>query len=552
MLSDFTVLRPESHGGATVYAADFGFSPENPDNTDALQRAIAHCRSVGAEKLCLASGVYRIKSPDYILLEGFADFTLDGCGAEIISETSYFFALKSCTRVLVTGLTLDIDWEMHWPASLVQVVSNENHKLTLKFLNRPAPASCDICSFNRYDGERLTPGAQDGLEIWIHPHELSDFAPGDHNTLQLRCTACNAQRMAPGEIYLARHMRQRRGAAFFLRDSSHITVENNRVYSTLGMTHLVDGYSHHLRFNREVIQIRPGSDRYISTDGDGIHIVRSLGHILIENCDFSGMGDDSVNIHDCNMLITHLPAPDTVLLEGEGTGQPGDTFELRRRDFSPLGTLTLKEIRRTDTGVYRLQFTQPLPAEVGDGYILLCKSFCSDRYIIRNNYFHHHRARGLLLQTSHGLVEHNRFEDIQGAAIFVMLEILREHWYEGSGAEDITIRSNVFQNCNCGTWTTTVDVMAYLPDNTSPYKIYRDIKICDNTIVTAKAPAVYLSSCQDLTFTGNQITFTGSPSGYPTVIAERSCGIVCDEGIDLQHSPNTDTRRCMPLYAHLY
>ncbi len=551
-MPNFTILPPAERAGCTVYAADFGFSPENPDNTAALRQAIAYAKAQNAAKLCLAPGVYRIESDDFITFTGFEDFIFDGCGAEIISGTSYFFNMQGCHRMLVTGLTLDIDWQRHWPASLVQVVSNEKGILTLKFLNRTAPESCDICSFNRFDSEKLTPGAENGLEIWVHPHEIGDFLPGPDNTLTLRCTACNAERMRSGEIYLVRHMRQRRGAAFCINDSSHITVTGNTVYSTLGMTHLVGGHSHHLRFDREVIRIRPGSNRYVSTDGDGIHIIRSLGHILVENCDFSSMGDDSVNIHDCNMLITHTPAPDTVLLEGEGVGQPGDLFELRKPDFSPMGTLTLKNIRRTDTGVYELQFTQPLPDEVGDGYILLCKAYCSDQYIIRNNYFHDHRARGLLLQTSHGLVEHNRLENIQGTAIFVMLELLRGSWYEGAGVEDLTIRNNTFTNCNCGSWTTSLDVMAYLPDNTGSYKTFRNITICDNEITTRQAPAVYFSTCDGLTFSGNQISFTGRPSGYPTVIAERSCGIVCDEDIDLQYSPNTDTRRCMPLYAHLY
>ena len=552
-MPNFEMLRPESRGGQIVHAKDFGFSQENSDNTEALNRAIAHCRDINAEKLCLAPGAYRIKSGDFIRLEGFENFTLDGCGAEIISETSFFFLLEKCSRVLVTGLTLDIDWDLHWPASLVQVLSNENGLLTVKFLNRTAPEHCDICSFNRFDSQRLTPGAEDGLEIWVHPHELSDFCPGDDNTLTFRCTACNAERMAAGEIYLARHMRQRRGAAFYICDCTHATFENNRIYATLGMTHVVDGLSHHLRFNGEIIRVRPDSGRYISVDGDGIHIVHSLGYILIENCDFSGMGDDSVNIHDCNMFVSRRLAPDTVLLENEGTGRPGDLFDLRRPDFAPTGEkLTLKEIRRRENGAYELQFEEILPEEIGEGYLLMCKSFCSDHYIIRNNYFHDHRARGLLLQTSHGLVEHNRFENIQGAAIFVMLEILRDHWYEGSGAADITIRENTFQNCNCGTWTTTIDVLAYLPDNTSDYKMFRDITICDNVITTRKAPAVYFSTCDGLKFIGNRITFTGGPSPYTPIIVERSSGVVTDGTQEITVSDSTVSRRCMPLYAHLY
>lgn len=562
-MKQITIFPPRSHGGAVVYAADFGFSPAVADNTEALCRAIAHCRQTGAEKLCLAPGTYRIKSPDFIILEGFEDFTLDGCGAEIISETSHFFCLQNCNRVRITGLTLDFDWNVFRLASLVRVLSREGKELTVEFLNCPAPERCDICSFNRFDAQRLTPGAEDGLEIWVHAENLSDFRPGPApNSLHFLCNEPNVERMQPGEIYLARHLRQRQGAAFFILDSTHITVDRNTVYSTLGMTHMVGGHSHHLLFDHETIRIRPDSNRYISTDGDGIHIIRSKGHIVIQNCDFSGMGDDSVNIHDCNLFILKKTASDTVLLENEGVGEPGDLYDLRNPDFSPTGIYpTLKEMRRTASGAYELQFTQDLPEWVGEGHMMLCKSYCSDHYILRNNHFHDHRARGLLLQASHGLVEQNLFENIQGAGIFVMLEILRGSWYEGSGAEDLTIRNNTFRNCNCGTWTSTIDVMAAIPDNTSDHKIFRNITVRDNDITTIKAPAVYFSTCTQLAFTQNRITFTGGPSAYAPVITERSndCSFT-DTTVDglpltedrIQVSNDCSSRRCMPLYAGLY
>ncbi len=562
-MEDIIVLPPKSREGVTVYAADFGFAPDVQDNTDALCRAIAHCRAVGARKLCLAPGTYRIKSEDYIPLDDFEDFILDGCGAEIISETSYFFLLRRCRRVLVRNLTLDFDWAQFHLATLVRVVSRKGTEMTLEFLNGPAPRSCDVCSFNRFDPVRLTPGVEDGMEFWAHSHELFDFRPGHiPNSLTFQCTAANSEHMLPGQIYLARHLRQRQGAGFYVLDSEHITLRGNTIYSTMGMAHVIDGHSHHVLFDREVIRIRPGSNRFLSTDGDGIHVIRSTGYIVIQNCDFSGMGDDSINIHDCNMFISRRLSADTVLLENMGIGDPGDRFDLRNPDFSPAGVqLTLKQIRTNAQGAWELQFEETLPEEVGEGHMLMCRSYCGDHYIIRHNHFHDHRARGLLLQTSHGLVENNLFENIQGAAIFVMLEILRGSWYEGAGAEDITIRNNIFRNCNCCTWTTTIDVMAVLPDNTSQFKTFRDIRISDNAIITTKAPAVYISTCDGLTCDHNHIIFTGGPSKYPPVITERSsnCAFhgttvggaaITDQ--DILISKDTTSRRCMPLYAGLY
>lgn len=562
-MSNIVIIPPQAHSGITVYAADFGFSPENPDNAGALRAALAHCRQIKADKLCLAPGCYRLKNTDYICLDGFEDFILDGCGAELLSETSYFFLMQNCSRVMVENLVMDFDWNIYRPASLVRVLEQKDRELTLEFLNCEAPEICDICSFNRFDPQRLTPGMEDGLEIWVHNWNLSDFRPGSvPNSLTFRCNEPHVDKMQPGEIYLARHMRQRRGCNLFMVDCTHMTMRHNTIYSNLGMTHMVGGLSHHILFDGEVIKVRPGSQRYISVDGDGVHIIRSTGYIVVQNCDFSGMGDDSVNIHDCNYFISRKTAPDTVLLENEGAGAPGDLFDLRNPDFSPTGiTLTLRELIQDETGAYSLRFEETLPEWVGEGYMMLCKAFCSDHYIVRNNYFHDHRARGLLLQTSHGLVENNVFENIQGAGIFIMLEILRGSWYEGSGLEDLTIRNNTFRNCNCGTWTSTIDAMSVLPDNTSEYKPFRNITICGNEIITTKAPAVYLATSDCLTFGDNRITFTGGPSAYLPVVKERCSNCIFPGNTidgkpltrqDVQESQSCASRRCLPLYAHLY
>ena len=47
---EFEVDRPDNPAGAIVDAAEFGLNPAAPDNTAALNRAIAHCRAAGAAR----------------------------------------------------------------------------------------------------------------------------------------------------------------------------------------------------------------------------------------------------------------------------------------------------------------------------------------------------------------------------------------------------------------------------------------------------------------------------------------------------------------------
>ena len=233
------------------------------------------------------------------------------------------------------------------------------------------------------------------------------------------------------------------------------------------------------------------------------------------------MGDDDVNIHDCNMLILRRLGSHTLLLENEGAGDPGDRLELLNKDFSPSGvSLTLRAVTQQEDGRYCLEIEEELPDWIEEGHLLLNRHYASDHFVIRNNYFHDHRARGLLLQTKEGLVENNLFRRTQGAGIYIMLETLRGLWYEGTGAGQLVIRNNRLEECNCGGWTTAVDMMAILPDNTSGYTPFSDIRLENNTIRVTQLPAAWLGCCDGVTFTGNALEAPPTEE-MPAVVCER-------------------------------
>ena len=53
--AEFAVQRPRGDGTPIVRAADFGFSATNDFNAAAINRAIEHCRRIGAHTLDLPS-----------------------------------------------------------------------------------------------------------------------------------------------------------------------------------------------------------------------------------------------------------------------------------------------------------------------------------------------------------------------------------------------------------------------------------------------------------------------------------------------------------------
>jgi len=269
---------------------------------------------------------------------------------------------------------------------------------------------------------------------------------------------------------------------------------------------MVSGQSHHIRFDGEKICVRPNSNRYISTDGDGIHIIQSNGYIIIENCDFSAMGDDDVNIHDCHFFVDKKLDEKSILFKNEAYGQKGDIIKIHRCDFSPLSEkLTIDKIEPLENHRTIVYFNEKIPEEIKEGYMLVNKSFGSNYYIIRNNYFHENRARGLLLQCSNGLVENNRFYRTEGAAIFIMLEALVGLWYEGSGVDGLVIRNNTFTDVNCGDWTSCLDMISNIPDKTSDYAPFRNIEIYNNTFKNCSDPVMILEHGSNITVKDNFI-----------------------------------------------
>ena len=87
---------------AVVKAADFGLSEASTNNAAAINAALAEARRIGAARVELAPGTYRCFDPVVsdgaqdqggvqrpgacagVVIEGFTDFTFDGCGATLV------------------------------------------------------------------------------------------------------------------------------------------------------------------------------------------------------------------------------------------------------------------------------------------------------------------------------------------------------------------------------------------------------------------------------------------------------------------------------------
>ncbi len=503
---EFTVEMPDQAGRKIISAADFGVDPASKDNTEALNAAIRFCGTMENTTLIVPKGVYHFDHEDPVLMEGLHHFCFDGKGSEFIFTNIGFFRLRNCDHILIRGVIADWDWEKFRLASLMKIMSvSENGSFFDVEFPELESIKTDITfdNMNQYDNITLTPGTENGKEFWPGSLEIQKAENGDMpNHLRIFPKPGSFKGIQTGDIFLVRHS-HRRGFGFLASDCVHLTFQDVTMYSSTSGCFMISGISHHVRLDGCVIGLRPGSNRRMSSDGDGVHVMQSKGYLIVENCDFSFMGDDDVNIHDTLGFICEKEDKRTLLLENNLPGETGDYLDIRRPDFSPVGTQIELAGRETVGKGCRLIFREDLPDEVNESYLLLNQKFESSHYIIRNNYFHHNRARGLLLQCSHGLVEGNFFEGIQGAAIYVMMETLRRLWYEGSGVDDLTVRNNRFVNCNRNDWTSAIDIMAIIPDIRSSFPIFTNIKFEFNLFEDFPSGAFFIRKARNITIRNN-------------------------------------------------
>jgi parallel beta-helix repeat protein len=237
-----------------------------------------------------------------------------------------------------------------------------------------------------------------------------------------------------------------------------------------------------------------------------VHINDSDGCFLIENCEFCRQGDDDVNINSGVGWIKSVSG-DTVTFEADGSmnAEPGDTMAFRDPGFNLTEvTAEVKTAERLDHGMRRVTFTNPLPQAVQEGGFLFNLDNTGGNYVIRNNYFHEHRARGLLLQTSNGLVENNTFYKTTHNAIKIIMDI-NGVWHEGTGADNILVRNNKFIECAV-IGTEIIEVGTHLLDKSNRSNAFTNIVIEDNEFTDICGNLMAVNNVNGFVFRRNTVT----------------------------------------------
>lgn len=508
--SRFYIQSPAPESLKTVSVSRFGADPHVPDNTEALNKAFAYCGENPGVRLMFEKGVYYVSGA--LELNDLKDVFIDGNGAKILYDyRSSLFTLRRCECVEVRDLTFDWDWEKQPLGAIARAENVEGEKNTIDFIfDNPEYAREDMLyAISQSDPETGTYGAK-GRYIETYEGQnpdviLSVTKVGDNT---LRVVHNGMMSHFGGNSFILRSTAYGGSLIDIYEKCRDITLDGLKLYGGTGMGIIIGERTSHFALRNIFIGPDPehADTRCTSLDADAVHISDSDGCFLIENCDFSRQGDDDVNINSGVGWI-HTVEGKTITFEADGSmnADPGDTMAFRDAGFDLLDfTAVVDNAERLDNGIRRVTFQEELPASVKEKSFVFNQDNTGGNYVIRNNYFHEHRARGLLLQTSDGLVENNVFYKTTHNAIKIIMDI-NGVWHEGTGADNIVVRNNKFIECSV-IGTEIIEVGTHLLDKSNRSTAFTNIRIEDNEFTDICGNVMVVNNVNNFVFSGNKIT----------------------------------------------
>ncbi|TAN36736.1 MAG: hypothetical protein EPN23_07970 [Verrucomicrobia bacterium] len=498
---------------AASSVTQFGARPnDGRDDTEAFLAAFHAARTTTNKLIEIPAGQYHLRADGnpqnrsvLFPLTRVEGVTIHGEGAELLmSGPGALFAFNECSHITVEGLT--VDWDRPTFSQGTVVAGGTNFFDVQVEPNFPVQGGEPVGAFMSYDPVTRLPYGK-GLDVYGAVARTERIRP------QVLRVHLNRHIEVPvGTLLVLRHSVYGHALISFRR-CADVQVRDVTVFAGPGMG-LVGSISTNIALQHFQILLRPGSGRMMSTAADATHFGGCQGTISLEDCTFEGMGDDGVNVKSglyltvrqrldnhtvlCQHNLKMIDLPDT-----------GDTMELAHTDtLIPFasGRVRSANLEPGKEHMHRVTFVEALPADlrVGDvlGNATRVPKFRMRHCTIRGN-----RARGVLCQTRHALIEDCTFRNNTSAGVLVLTEV--SHFHESIGTRDVTVRNNVFENCNQGAASAggALAALAWLKGSAYPPKpgVHRDVCFEGNRIIGTGGTAIFAVGVDGLTIRSNTV-----------------------------------------------
>lgn len=514
------------------------------DATPIVIEAIKKCKATKATKLVFEKGTYHF-TPEFaeekylftsnndeglkrivFNLTGMKNFEVDGQGSAFIFDgfISPFLCDKS-NNIVIGNFSIDYKRTFHSEGTIVGAYTDsldiafskeypymvQNNKLTFT-------GDKIIGKDNAGDPKRVIYPFWHLLEFDSKKHEPHPLA-GDYLNVQ----NMKVKELSPGvvRIFFPRlkgnvgnvmvfNASDRINSAITITDSENIYVNNVTIFHAGGMG-VVGQRSRNIFLDKFDVVAPKG--RMLSLVADATHFIGCGGKISLKNCKFESMMDDATNIHGIYVKIVELIPPyDAVvkLIHYQQFGYdflfPKTSVEITEAEsLIPYQENKVKKSVRINKEYTRVTFKDPISPKVKLGDVVASTQEYPE-VLIKNCTLQKNRARGFLLGSRAKIVVEDCYFHTHCAAI--NLEGDGRFWFEQSGVRDLTIRNNVFDNCNYSFMLGlgVIQVNSGIEESKRPISRYnRNIMIENNTFRVFNPCILSMYSVDNLTFRNNTI-----------------------------------------------
>jgi len=532
-----------------VSVADHIRPEDNGNALPGVQRAVQRCKELKADLLVFPKGRYEFRPlPERpgngIVFQYVKNLTLEGNGSEFVFH-GRMSAFDADASENIRLRNFSIDWDRPF-ISQGKIVAADKDGLDLqidgklypyKIVNNRIRFTGDgwdegVHWFNLYDDKQDI--AYRTTDAPLNGKLFSDFPAEEIKPGVIRIRAPLPQVPPVGSTLTMWHGRYIKNCISFW-GCKNVSLENIQIYHSPSLgVYAVRTENVTLKNVNTVVNEKQG--RVFSLLADSFHFTACKGLIDISHCTGSGMGDDFVNVHGMNIVVTGRLGEDAVEIPPHGRPSSRDTIapgdELWFVDRATMQRKQARTIKAIDTVVenerlrgYKVTFTEKLPADVSPGDLLENKTWTPDVRIANCTIPKKNRARGVLVTTPGKVViEHNDFRTA-GAAI--LIEGDTSYWFESGACADVLIQNNVFEDCFTSTWGEAVITItpSVLPADEKSPAYHRNIRIQNNTFKHFDWAILFARSVDGLVFAGNTLekTVTYVPYSRKTVFYFDGC-----------------------------
>lgn len=419
-----------------------GLNGETEDAAVCINKALAHCKKIGASKLVLPKGVYKVFSETTIEMTGYKDFTFDGNGSTLVyrkkSRLSPNFRVEDCERTVFENIDFDYDWKTEPLAAIVKVVGVSTEKgniyADLNFVHyKKYPLynkDMVITVMSVYDEKKKHLGVVGRSPVYIklssmdHVSKYEWLSP---NTV--RChfkTAEMMGRIKEGYYFRAQHSYY---DCNVFNPCFQQTPDFQKHQYMVGERLRVQG-------GRLAAVLAAAEFQYDAAErtkekGNQHHGRQSPYSALARK-----LQNGKLHIHPRRRRLREYPRFHRICVESLrflDKNRPhknerfynGDSkIELRNFDFSPTGYFAKIRDKKVKGNTIELFFDKKLPDDKGKGFVMFDRQYWSRNFLVQNCKFGFNRARGMLILTDNVTIENTVFEKNEMGA----MKIETGHW----------------------------------------------------------------------------------------------------------------------------